>query len=529
MLEEGTTNSIRYAGEFYDLESGLYYLRARYYNPEIGRFISEDSYWGEDTNPLSLNLYTYCFNNPIKYIDPTGHIVSEWDRDNLSVKDQGKIKIYTARHNYAEAIGDEVGMAAAHAGAEAVRDAVRTEDEIGSSDGYTYVKKPSKKKSSSSNSSSNDDSDDVNIYTIYEGDQGKVSSNGYTPKDMIITIDQDCNDTGSEQNGLDPELFLIKVNSNKLFTEQEFVMIAYAGLGIEYQYLSAKRPMNTSYDEYWETIALTEDPNWFQDRNKLKKAIEHLEHELIIKGSVDLNTVSNDKLNVIRYLMLDYYNTESWDEKGLSTLENIRHAYDIEPEQGKANHLDLKTLDAIVDRFKNEDSDGLNMKGHNSLGAGQFNKVVDQGLLTFVAFVNATSTPNNSQPYDKDVRDAEVGQGNRSMTKGTVQTADDIPWGSWSDYEKVTMNGQEYAKVGDRLYSHHAVDRMQPSGFRYPSGQAITQAGGSYGRSVAPQYVEDVINSVEPILQENGNLKYIGGTLEVVTNQEGAVVTIMTK
>jgi len=65
--------NIRYAGEYLDKETGLYYLRARYYDPYIGRFISEDSYWGEDDNPLSLNLYTYCFNDPIRFIDPTGH------------------------------------------------------------------------------------------------------------------------------------------------------------------------------------------------------------------------------------------------------------------------------------------------------------------------------------------------------------------------------------------------------------------------------------------------------------------------
>jgi len=65
--------SIRYAGEYLDSETGLYYLRARYYDPYTGRFISEDSFWGEDSNPLSLNLYTYAFNNPIRYVDPTGH------------------------------------------------------------------------------------------------------------------------------------------------------------------------------------------------------------------------------------------------------------------------------------------------------------------------------------------------------------------------------------------------------------------------------------------------------------------------
>lgn len=65
--------AIRYAGEFYDVETGLYYLRARYYDPYTGRFVSEDSYWGEDANPLSINLYTYCHNDPVNFIDPTGH------------------------------------------------------------------------------------------------------------------------------------------------------------------------------------------------------------------------------------------------------------------------------------------------------------------------------------------------------------------------------------------------------------------------------------------------------------------------
>jgi RHS repeat-associated protein len=65
----------RYAGEFYDSATGLYYLRARYYDSEIGRFISEDSYTGEKNDPLSLNLYTYCVNNPIMYTDPSGHRV----------------------------------------------------------------------------------------------------------------------------------------------------------------------------------------------------------------------------------------------------------------------------------------------------------------------------------------------------------------------------------------------------------------------------------------------------------------------
>ncbi|NMC57434.1 MAG: hypothetical protein GYA50_09465 [Eubacteriaceae bacterium] len=103
-----------------------------------------------------------------------------------------------------------------------------------------------------------------------------------------------------------------------------------------------------------------------------------------------------------------------------------------------------------------------------------------------------------------------------------------ILWDSWQNYDKVTVNDRIYAKVGNRLYSEHAVNRMQPSGNRF--GPNIYQGlnGKDYGRSVAPQFVEDVINSSKPILQQNGNLAYISGTVKVITNPQGMVVTIIT-
>ena len=66
-------NSILYAGYQYDSETGLYYLNARMYDPKIARFLQEDTYTGDVNDPLSLNLYTYCANNPLIYYDPTGH------------------------------------------------------------------------------------------------------------------------------------------------------------------------------------------------------------------------------------------------------------------------------------------------------------------------------------------------------------------------------------------------------------------------------------------------------------------------
>jgi RHS repeat-associated protein len=113
---EQFSNAIRYAGQYYDAETGLYYLRARYYNPYIGRFISEDSYWGEDTNPLSLNLYTYCSNDPIKYTDPTGH----WQQgdENLTYKARVEISRLTDLYYAAKTVAERKSI---HEAANAIR------------------------------------------------------------------------------------------------------------------------------------------------------------------------------------------------------------------------------------------------------------------------------------------------------------------------------------------------------------------------------------------------------------------------
>ena len=72
-IDDADTNAFRYCGEYYDSESGTIYLRARYYDPTIGRFISRDSYAGKNEDPLSLNLYNYCANNPVYFNDFSGH------------------------------------------------------------------------------------------------------------------------------------------------------------------------------------------------------------------------------------------------------------------------------------------------------------------------------------------------------------------------------------------------------------------------------------------------------------------------
>jgi|GEM_PF-557318 len=74
ILEEtgSFNNPYRYAGYQYDIETKLYYLQSRMYDPALARFLQEDSFRGRQNDPLSLNHYTYCHNNPITYWDPTG-------------------------------------------------------------------------------------------------------------------------------------------------------------------------------------------------------------------------------------------------------------------------------------------------------------------------------------------------------------------------------------------------------------------------------------------------------------------------
>ncbi|MCX7748374.1 MAG: hypothetical protein N2645_16040 [Clostridia bacterium] len=100
-------NPFRYCGEYFDKETGTIYLRARYYNPGIGRFITEDSFAGDANDPLSLNLYTYCHNNPINGWDPTGHAVTEQDRKDF--KDSpiviSALEVLTTQWGRASSIG----------------------------------------------------------------------------------------------------------------------------------------------------------------------------------------------------------------------------------------------------------------------------------------------------------------------------------------------------------------------------------------------------------------------------------------
>ena len=100
-----------------------------------------------------------------------------------------------------------------------------------------------------------------------------------------------------------------------------------------------------------------------------------------------------------------------------------------------------------------------------------------------------------------------------------------VLWGSWKDYPKVSERGKIYAQIGDRLYTEHAVNRMQPSGLGAPVGEKVP------GRNVSPNLVDDVIRSGQPVhavVDGVPRTVYWSGNVGVVTENSGKlVVTIL--
>jgi hypothetical protein len=82
----------------------------------------------------------------------------------------------------------------------------------------------------------------------------------------------------------------------------------------------------------------------------------------------------------------------------------------------------------------------------------------------------------------------------------------------------VVVQGREYAQIGERLYTRHAVERMLPRGLT------------TEGRSISPSFVDDIIRTTEPLeVTVDGVARqvYRSGSVEVVTEQGGnLIVTI---
>ena len=93
MHHTGTTSDhFLYRGEFYDTDLSLYYLRARWYNPATGRFMSRDPEPGKPQDPASLHKYLYAKGDPVNGLDPTGK-AGLVENEEIEVKEDVEVKV----------------------------------------------------------------------------------------------------------------------------------------------------------------------------------------------------------------------------------------------------------------------------------------------------------------------------------------------------------------------------------------------------------------------------------------------------
>lgn len=134
------------------------------------------------------------------------------------------------------------------------------------------------------------------------------------------------------------------------------------------------------------------------------------------------------------------------------------------------------------------------------------------------------------------VKGASKSGGKNSVDSGRiVVTHNDIPmngiqklkWTSWNGYEKIILNNKQYAKIGNRLYTRHAVDRMQPASLGSPAGTV------GAGRNISPNIVEMVIkdgSKAETIVDGvNRNIYKLGDIRVITENNDNLIISIVRK
>ena len=103
-------NEVQYTGAIYDELTGLLYLNARFYDPATGRFISQDTYRGERDDAGTWHLYAYCANDPVNYVDPSGHKKITIGIDVTNKLNRLMLKNAKWLYNYASSMNKRYGI-----------------------------------------------------------------------------------------------------------------------------------------------------------------------------------------------------------------------------------------------------------------------------------------------------------------------------------------------------------------------------------------------------------------------------------
>ncbi len=175
----------------------------------------------------------------------------------------------------------------------------------------------------------------------------------------------------------------------------------------------------------------------------------------------------------------------------------------------------LGRVEAFKAKYENAGVDG-------AYGAGlEFGKLTMAGLGLFAGAAGAGKlgvkiTSNTLKATSKAAEKNTLIALDR-MPKSETK----LPWDSWQNYPKKTVDGRQYARIGDRLYSQHAVDRMQPTSLGSPAGTI------GPGKNISPNIVEHVIKTgVTETSISNGIQRtiYRAGDIGVVTENNGSII-----
>jgi len=216
--EKGSTqasevkNTFGYGGYQYDEETKTYYLNSRMYDPATARFLQEDTYRGSGDDPMSLNLYTYCVNNPMIYLDPSGHTPSEEDQAKIAEITQ---KIADKKNMWyaGRDIGGELGAKmqnTAHGDADDLRDELaRLVNKQNSGFSQETINQVNAVVESKGVERTEVDGNDVNLNTIRESannDADNTNIDSIKDLDKVITAEQKHKYTSNELTAKAPEI-----------------------------------------------------------------------------------------------------------------------------------------------------------------------------------------------------------------------------------------------------------------------------------------------------------------------------------
>jgi len=141
--QTGTVNNnITFAGYQWDAETGMYYLNARMYDPATARFMQEDTYTGDPSDPLSLNLYTYCNNEPLMYWDPSGHSAWSEFKEQVEVIGEGARVLFLGSDEEKQESFDMVTQYAVESGNPVI--SIASDVSAGVAGASDYIKDPVK-------------------------------------------------------------------------------------------------------------------------------------------------------------------------------------------------------------------------------------------------------------------------------------------------------------------------------------------------------------------------------------------------